>query len=129
MSITHRTQKDHLDEVWYSGTAQTKKGETKKTANTQLLIDSKTSGLPVRVLRSMNLPKTNPHKPERGIRYDGLYTVKEYELVDSATHHYLFHLVRQPGQDPIRYKGIEKRPTAKEIETFDREMRNYGKGP
>ena len=75
----------------------------------------------------MHLPKSNPYRPERGFRYDGLYTVKSHKLIDATKHHYVFHFVRIPGQDPIRYKGVEKRPTSKEIETYDREMKMFGK--
>lgn len=59
---------------------------------------------PVRVLRSHNLPLDNPHRPEKGYRYDGLYDVVGHELVDATKQAYRFHLIRQPEQLPIRSK-------------------------
>jgi hypothetical protein len=91
------------------------------------MFDSEKSKLPVRVLRSMHLPKSNPYRPQRGFRYDGLYVVKSHQLIDRAKNHYVFHLTRIPGQDPVRYRGIEQRPTQKEIDTFDHEMKMFGK--
>jgi hypothetical protein len=124
---SERDERDELDEIWYSGTPQTKSNQKNKTANTQLLFDSEISGRPVRVLRSMHLSSDNRYKPKRGFRYDGLYTVKSHRLVDPQKQHYVFHLVRNGGQDPVRYQGLEQRPTEKEIATLDREMRMCGK--
>lgn len=52
--------------------------------------------------------------------------MKEHRLIDRAKHHYLFHLVRVPGQDPVRYQGTEVRPTAREMQTYDKERKNFG---
>lgn len=123
------TQTDRLDEVQYSGTFQEKAGGSSVTAGTQYLMDSKASGLPVRVLRSMHLPPSNPYRPTRGFRYDGLYTVVSYQCLNRKTQHYLFRLVRNSGQGEVRYRGLGKRPTEKEMQTFDREMKMYGKKP
>lgn len=120
------TDRDEGDEIWYSGTPQ-KKGETGVTVATRYLMESKESGEPVRVLRSQALPKSNQYKPSHGIRYDGLYNVNAMRPVDSATNHYVFHMVRKGGQHPIRYQGLESKPTEKEIEAFDKDMKGYGK--
>lgn len=116
-----------MENIWYSGTPQTKIDEKEPTVNTKLLLKSEETKRPVRVLRSMHLPKTNPYKPIRGFRYDGLYEVKSHRMHDPRRYHYVFHMVRLPGQDPVRYKGIEIRPTQKEIDTYDHEMRMFGK--
>lgn len=106
---------------------QTKVGESEPTTGTKLLLKSEETKQPVRVLRSMHLPKTNLYKPIRGFRYDGLYEVRSHRLHDPRRHHYVFHLVRRADQDPVRYKGIEIRPTQKEIDTYDHEMKMFGK--
>ena len=72
-------------------------------------------GNPVRVLRSSGLPATNPYRPAKGLRYDGLYDIVEYEVLDEATAMHRFSLMRRDGQDPIRYKGVERRPTDEEL--------------
>jgi len=55
------------------------------------------------------------YAPEKGIRYDGLYDVIDWEILKPETAAHRFHLRRQSGQDPIRYIGVEKRPTNREI--------------
>jgi hypothetical protein len=111
---------DHGDNVWYYGTPAANPGDGRTTA-TQLMIESKHSKLPVRLLRAsqMTTEGLNVYKPEAGIRYDGLYTVVDFELKDPAAHHYLFHLVRVAGQGPIRFQGKEVRPTKEELEAFE----------
>lgn len=64
---------------------------------------------PVRVLRAAN--KKNKYAPESGLRYDGLYTIVDEELLDEDTAMYRFKLIRQPDQHPIRYQGDEVRPS------------------
>jgi hypothetical protein len=67
----------------------------------------------IRVLRGEN--KNSIYAPEEGIRYDGLYEITAQTLLEEKTALYRFTLIRQPNQDPIRYKGIEARPTNQEL--------------
>ena len=60
---------------------------------------------PLRVLRSASLPTTNPYRPARGLRYDGLYEIISHEILDVETCMYRFSLSRIGGQDPIRCSG------------------------
>ena len=111
---------DNGDDVWYSGTDGS---DFRPTENTQRMIESQNSH-PVRVFRSSNLHKKNKYRPERGFRYDGLYTVVEYNVVDRERAIFLFHLIRCAGQNPIRYE-IDKpssRPTRWEIEAYDEQV-------
>lgn len=83
---------------------------------------------PVRLIRSANLPNTNPYRPERGYRYDGLYKVVSYEVLKQDGAVYRFKLVRCEGQGPIRCEGLGKRPTRWEVEAYDREVAERGFG-
>jgi hypothetical protein len=109
--------RDDGDEIWYRGTDG--KGEGEITENTKRMIESYENKLPVRVLRSHNLNKSNEFRPERGFRYDGLYGVVEYRVLDADSGIHSFHLMRKPNQDPIRYRGPEKKPTKQEIAEYD----------
>jgi hypothetical protein len=84
---------------------------------------------PVRVIRSWNLnKKSNPYRPQRGFRYDGLYIIDGSTLVDSSKAIYKFHLTRLRDQDPIRYQeNAARRPTRYEVEKYD-ELRIKGTG-
>lgn len=111
--------KDNGDEIFYSGTDG--KDDT-ATENTNRLIESCTTvHEPVRVIRSSNLSPKDPYRPQRGYRYDGLYDVVGYKVVDKAKAGHMFHLVRCKGQDPIRYEKDKPstRPTIYEIERYD----------
>ena len=44
-----------------------------------------------------------------------MYKIVSKELLDEDTAMYRFELRRAAGQDPIRYKGPEARPTAQEV--------------
>lgn len=115
--------KDNGDDIWYSGTH----GDSENpTENTLRLIESCKEGSgPVRVIRSHQLPKNNPYRPEVGLRYDGLYQVVEKRLVDEETNNYMFHLVRCSGQYPIRSgNGSFKRPTVFEIAEYEKLKKN-----
>ena len=70
-------------------------------------------GNPVRVLRQSN--KKSGYAPKEGIRYDGLYQITARECLKVETAFYRFTLQRLPGQDPIRYHGVEARPTYEEL--------------
>lgn len=70
----------------------------------------------IRVLRAEN--KNSPFAPRKGIRYDGLYTVVEYEILREETAMYRFSLRRCKGQDPLRCSGAEVRPTHQELQQY-----------
>jgi hypothetical protein len=77
------------------------------------MLDSWTKNQPVRVLRAVN--KQSKYAPKEGIRYDGLYQISDREILDPKTAMFRFSLKRIKGQDPIRYKGAEIRPTDQEL--------------
>ncbi|OJD17701.1 hypothetical protein AJ78_02226 [Emergomyces pasteurianus Ep9510] len=106
---------DQGDTISYCGT-RGKDGQI--SAGTNLLIESHANRNPIRVLRSSKLPKINPYRPSAGFRYDGLYEIHGMEVLDTQTMLHRFKLRRIPGQTPIRYQGVEKRPTEKEIEEW-----------
>ena len=128
--------KDTGDEIWYSGTVSndTAKIQAKNqarssgfentlaTENTQRLMEScDVIKKPVRVIRSHSQPKKNEYRPEKGFRYDGLYDVVSYNLINEAKGDYTFHLVRCPGQNPIRAQNdVSGRPTPFEIEEYEK---------
>jgi len=69
---------------------------------------------------------TNVYKPERGYRYEGLYDVLDCKVLDQRKQVHLFHLRRQGGQPPMRYQGLEKRPTKEEIVAYDELRKKLG---
>jgi hypothetical protein len=105
---------DDGDRILYCGTSGS---EGQPSAGTSRLLETyDSSGLrPVRVIRTAKLPKDNPYRPAKGLRYDGLYDVVSYEILHAETAMHRFELRRRPGQDPIRYMGVEARPTDEEI--------------
>ncbi|KAF2791737.1 hypothetical protein K505DRAFT_280149 [Melanomma pulvis-pyrius CBS 109.77] len=126
---------DNGDDIWYSGTiskdpARTMVRNLNKdpqigtdnacvTDNTQRLIESYGSKLPVRVIRSHNLSKKNIYRPVVGFRYDGLYEVVGYQHVNKEKGEIRFNLKRCPGQHPIRFQdNTARRPTKFEIEAY-----------
>ncbi|KAK7540150.1 hypothetical protein IWX49DRAFT_203079 [Phyllosticta citricarpa] len=110
--------RDEGQELWYSGTNST---DGKYTENTQSLILSVEDKKPVRVIRSHNIhKKSSKFRPARGFRYDGLYDVVDFKVVDESKKACLFHMVRRPGQDPIRAEGKSMRPTQEEIAEYDK---------
>ncbi|KAI9705919.1 MAG: hypothetical protein M1836_005325 [Candelina mexicana] len=107
--------KDSGDSILYCGTSG---HASKPSAGTNYLIEACTRKTPVRVLRSAALPSNNPYRPSKGLRYDGLYDIVSHEVLDHATAMYRFSLRRQTDQDPIRYQGVEARPTDEEIAAY-----------
>jgi hypothetical protein len=81
---------------------------------------------PVRVLRGPN--KKSTYAPPDGFRYDGLYNIVSEELLDQDRGMYRFRLERVPGQDPIRYKGVEKRPTKQQLDEKTRVWNTFARG-
>ncbi|KAK2832026.1 hypothetical protein FQN49_006928 [Arthroderma sp. PD_2] len=112
---------DKGDTIWYCGT-RSKDG--KATANTAHLLKSARNKTDIRVLRSAKLPRQNPYRPVEGIRYDGLYKICDYEILDEKMALHRFKLERVPGQTPIRYQGPEIRPSRREIEELEK-MNNH----
>ncbi|KAL8648646.1 MAG: hypothetical protein Q9210_004872 [Variospora velana] len=109
---------DEGDTIQYCGTSGE---EDKPTAFTERMLESFRLTKPVRVLRSAGLAgKHSNYRPVKGIRYDGIYHVTGYELLDKGTSMYRFTLVRCPGQDPIRYQGEEVRPTEEELRAYSK---------
>lgn len=109
--------KDFGDTIEYSGTEGS---NFNITAATQSMIKSAELGNHVRVLRSSQLPKSNKHRPEVGLRYDGLYQIKSYKEISLEKKDYLFHLERVPDQQPIRSgKGPNGRPTVFERHEYE----------
>ena len=104
---------DDGDIIKYCGTSGSLEMPTE---NTKLMIESQNRQTPIRVIRSgaSAANKHSVYQPIVGLRYDGLYQVIENTLMDKGTAMYQFTLERLPGQDPIRYRGVEIRPTPEE---------------
>ncbi|KAI9874521.1 MAG: hypothetical protein M1823_007665, partial [Watsoniomyces obsoletus] len=111
--------KDDGDVIEYSGTDG--KNYT-PTEVTQYMITSATLGNVIRVIRSSQLQKgKSKYRPELGLRYDGLYKIKNYQLVEKEKQRYQFRLERCEGQDPIRSEdNAARRPTIFEVEEFEK---------
>ncbi|KAH0556107.1 hypothetical protein GP486_005960 [Trichoglossum hirsutum] len=112
--------RDEGDRIFYCGTSGSG-GEP--SAGTSRLLETHRfykSGdpHPVRVIRAAKLPKENRYRPNKGLRYDGLYDVISYEVLHAETAMHRFELKRRPGQDPIRFLGVEARPTDEEVAEF-----------
>ncbi|RMZ32657.1 hypothetical protein D0859_03210 [Hortaea werneckii] len=108
---------DEGDIVYYCGTDSS---DGSVTEGTTRLIESKESGKPIRLIRSHNLK--NEYAPEKGFRYDGLYTIVDFEILDppdSKRQRHRFKMVRIPGQPPMRGTGDGKRPTKEELEQLE----------
>lgn len=84
------------------------------------MIKSAELGNHIRVIRSSQLKKANRYRPSCGLRYDGLYQIKSYRELDNEKRTYRFHLERVPGQEPIRFEGVTRRPTVFEEDAYDR---------
>ncbi|OQO11780.1 hypothetical protein B0A48_03507 [Cryoendolithus antarcticus] len=120
---------DHGDTVQYCGTDATKT-DGQPSPETRQMIKNSHNGQPVRLIRSSKLG--GEHAPEKGYRYDGLYSVTAVEQMDptgSQRQRHRFTLVRVAGQDPIRSTEPERRPTQREIAAYttDRTWRGKGK--
>lgn len=109
---------DEGDVIQYCGTSG---GNGKETVNTRLMMESLTRRNPVRVIRSgaTNSSKKTVYQPSRGLRYDGLYEVVADELLHQATAMHRFKLERLSDQHPIRYQGVEARPTPEEQHSYE----------
>ena len=116
LSGSHYDDEDKGDVILYCGTEGS---EGKPSEFTRRMIDSVQTRNPIRVLRTDKLNQDNVWRPVKGIRYDGLYNVIDFNLLNAAKAHYRFRLERVPGQDPIRNSGIGSRPTLQDVKAFD----------
>ena len=115
---------DEGDEIKYCGISGE---ENKPTAFTERMLESSTLKNPIRVLRSAALAgKHSIYRPTKGLRYDGIYEITGYELLDKGTAMHRFTLRRCDGQDPIRYEGEEARPTEEELRAFEKIQAHLG---
>ncbi|KAI0999331.1 hypothetical protein K3495_g8866 [Podosphaera aphanis] len=107
---------DSLNTIQYCSTESKTNNPTRGTL---MLTKSWHSGRPIRVLRGA--PKTaakkkqNKYLPKRGIRYDGLYQIKDMEILNAETAYMRFSLHRLPGQDRVRWEGELARPTPQQL--------------
>ncbi|KAI8933759.1 hypothetical protein NX059_009472 [Plenodomus lindquistii] len=100
---------DNGTSIEYSGTESK---DSTPTENTTHLITSINLQNPIRVIRSHQLVKSNPYRPSVGLRYDGLYKAKSFEVVDKNKAMCRFRLERCEGQERIRCEGdAARRPT------------------
>lgn len=81
------------------------------------MLEANKFGNPLKVMRSES---SSEYAPQKGIRYDGLYIINGYTVLDSPTAMHRFRLERCPGQDPIRYKGVAARPTPRELDEYSK---------
>lgn len=107
---------DNGEEVEYCGTAGAK---GVASLATKLMTESYSVGNPVRLLRSSKSLKSGVYRPSKGIRYDGLYSITAVTTLDIEKAMYRFSLRRCLGQDPIRYQGVEARPTFEQLKQLD----------
>lgn len=71
---------------------------------------------PIRVIRAAK--KGSFYAPAYGYRYDGLYVITDEEKLGTEKHMARFTLKRVEGQDPIRFRGPESRPTKYEMKEY-----------
>jgi hypothetical protein len=119
---------DEGDKVWYCGTDNLKSEINEPSPETNAMILNCENKRPVRLFRSSNLG--TQFAPEKGFRYDGLYEVAGFELMDppeQTQKRHRFKLVRCPGQDPIRHDRLAKRPTKEELEEYEKDKKNRGR--
>lgn len=69
----------------------------------------------MRVLRAAKKGSASKYAPREGVRYDGMYEIVDKKLLDPATAMIRFSLRRLPGQDSIRWQGVEARPSDQEL--------------
>ncbi|KAL8774097.1 MAG: hypothetical protein Q9209_001205 [Squamulea sp. 1 TL-2023] len=115
---------DNGEELQYCGTSSDKKDAHRAsipTANTTRMLESCDRLYnEIRVLRkAAGNGKHSTYNPSCGLRYDGLYRITGKELLHAETSMYRFTLKRVAGQDPIRFKGPEQRPTYYEKRKYD----------
>lgn len=109
---------DNGDVIKYSGTEGK---EYEPTVATKEMIRSHELDNVIRVIRSHQLPVHNVYRPKIGLRYDGLYKIVAYEVIDKEKQSHRFELWRCPGQEPIRCgENASRRPTKYEESEFEK---------
>jgi hypothetical protein len=106
---------DDGDTIVYSGTEGSNFTPTEATLHMVTSADLKNE---IRVIRSHRLAQKSKYRPTVGLRYDGLYTIESFNIVDKEKQIHIFKLSRCPGQEPIRCVGAASRPTKFEIEEY-----------
>jgi hypothetical protein len=123
MSHGYSKDEDHGNRVLYCGTVGVPvkgTGTCVPSGGTKLLQMSLNNGNPVRLLRSTKSKKHSAYAPSAGIRYDGLYVVTAYEILDEATQMYRFTMDRQPNQPAIRYEGPGVKPNVYDLKEWNK---------
>ena len=112
---------DHGEMLEYCGTASSSTKEM--THNTRLLIRSHENRKAVRVLRSAKGDRK--WSPNVGVRYDGLYGVTGWKVIDESVSLVRFTMVRRKEQERMKCEGLGRRPHPVEVEAVkrDKEMR------
>lgn len=123
MSGRGYADEDGGEVIKYCGTAGKNGQDSTGTRLLKLNMEKQTA---LRVLRSSGLPSSNPFRPIKGLRYDGLYLVESIESLDPQTAMHRFLLRRRAGQDPIRSQGPEKRPTDQQLAHFAEFRKSLG---
>ena len=113
---------DNGEQLEYCGTSGRNKTPT---VSTKMLLESCSRGTPVRVIRSA-AAKATKYLPAKGLRYDGLYDVTSYVVLDEDTAMHRFAIQRQAGQGPIRHAGDGARPNPRELHVYQRLRQNLG---
>lgn len=123
MSHGYSKDEDYGDRVLYCGTVGVPvkgTGTSVPSGGTKLLQTSLANGTPVRLLRSTKSKKHSAYAPSAGIRYDGLYVVTAYEILDEATQMYRFTMDRQPNQPAMRYEGPGVKPNVYDLREWNK---------
>ena len=107
---------DEGDTIQYCGTTNVK---NIPSANTKLMLLSYEKRQPVRVLRSSKA--NSKYSPSTGIRYEGLYKITAYEIIDIDLALHRFTLQRKKDQPPVQYTGAAARPNRAEIQAMERD--------
>lgn len=90
------------------------------SAGTKMLKKAHEEAKDVRVLRSATLAKDNNYRPSKGLRYDGVYKITGYEILDAGSAMHRFTLRRRSHQDLIRCSGVAARPTEEELSEYSK---------
>ncbi|RPA97262.1 hypothetical protein L873DRAFT_1691616 [Choiromyces venosus 120613-1] len=104
---------DELERVLYCGTMgveapinyaddpeEREHGDRIPSPNTKYLLLAFEKATKIRLFRSSKSP--SPYAPAEGLRYDGLYTIRAYEILDKKNAVYRFEMIREPNQAAIR---------------------------
>ncbi|KAG8533905.1 uncharacterized protein KY384_001646 [Bacidia gigantensis] len=110
---------DDGDHIQYCGTVSSNPPEP--SSSTKLMLTAHKEHQSLRVLRSAK-GKNTTYRPKKGLRYDGLYTIKSFEIIDKATALHRFSLERDEGQDPIRHEGLAVRPCQPELDALAKDQ-------